>query len=278
MSVTEKRGFGLIPDTPDQRDYLYHVSSPVLKALPDSVDLTPQLPQVYDQGSLGSCVGFATGSALEFLQKKQKSKSFTHSQLFIYYNARKAIGTVNEDSGSVIRDAFKSVNKDGSCPGTLWPYVISKFTQKPPIQAYTEAKKHQMLQYMRVDRNLETMKGCLAEGYPFVIGFSVYDSFMNKEMTKTGVGQLPKRGERLLGGHAVLCVGYSEKDQRFIFRNSWSDQWGQKGNFTFPYAYLLDDDLSSDFWTARMIEGTSAPAPQPKPEPPNCQCPCHFKT
>ena len=273
----QQRGFGFLPDLPDQRDYRYHVSTPILKALPESVDLTPQLPEVYDQGSLGSCVAFATGSLLEFLQMKNNLKSFRHSQLFIYYNARKAIGTINEDSGSVIRDAFKSVNNEGTCPDSFWPYIISKFTQKPPYKAYTEAKKHQVLQYMRVPRNLESMKGCLSEGYPFVIGFGVYDSFMTGDMSNNGVGQLPKSNEKLLGGHAVLCTGYNEKDKRFLFRNSWSFSWGNNGDFTFPYEYLLNDDLSSDFWTARLIEGTPTPAPQPKPEPLNCQCPCHFK-
>lgn len=212
---------------------------------------------------------------------KQGSNNFPHSRLFIYYNARKAIGTINEDSGCVIRDAFKSVNREGSCPETLWPYIINKFTQKPPTKAYTEAKNNQVIQYMRVDRNLEQMRGVLAEGYPFVIGFSVYDSFMTREMTKTGIGQLPKRGEQLLGGHAVLCVSHNAKTKRFGFRNSWGTSWGIQGNFTFPEEYLLNDDLSSDFWVAKIIEGTPVepPAPpQPKPEPPNCQCPCHFKS
>ena len=66
-------------------------------------------------------------------------------------------------------------------------------------------------------------------------------------------GQLPQAGEKQLGGHAVLAVGYDEDQQRFIIRNSWGPHWGLKGYFTMPYAYLLQPGLSQDFWTIRLV-------------------------
>jgi len=54
--------------------------------------------------------------------------------------------------------------------------------------------------------------------------------------------------------HAVLVVGYDESQQRFLVRNSWGKQWGMGGYFTMPYAYLLDSNLSDDFWTIRLTE------------------------
>jgi len=254
-NVYPNRGLGWVPDTPDIRDQTYSVTGPVLQELPQSVDLTPKLPKVYDQGPLGSCTSFAIGSLTEYLQMKQSIKSFTPSHLFIYYNERKRINTINEDSGAVIRDGFKSINKEGVCPETMWPYIVQKFTQKPSSNCYSEGKRNQVLKYMRVQRDLDQMKGVLAEGYPFVIGFSVYSSFMAKETAISGVGNLPKPGEKLMGGHAVLCVGYSDNDQRFLFRNSWSDKWGKRGNFTLPYEYLLEQNLSDDFWVGKIIEG-----------------------
>ena len=98
------------------------------------------------------------------------------------------------------------------------------------------------------------MKGCLAFGYPFVFGFTVYESFESSAVTKTGKVPMPRTGEAALGGHAVTAVGYNDADQRFIVRNSWGRRWGKKGYCFMPYAYLTDPDLAADFWTIRTVE------------------------
>ena len=95
------------------------------------------------------------------------------------------------------------------------------------------------------------MRSCLAAGFPFVFGFSVYESFESPEVAKTGVVPMPSGNEQLLGGHAVLCVGYDDASARFLVRNSWGTGWGMAGYFTIPYDYLADRDLSDDFWTLR---------------------------
>jgi C1A family cysteine protease len=100
---------------------------------------------------------------------------------------------------------------------------------------------------------MDQLKGCLASGYPFVFGFSVYDSFESSEVAKTGVVPMPKPKERQLGGHAVLAVGYDDGTSRFIVRNSWGDKWGNAGYFTMPYDYLTDANLSDDFWTIKKV-------------------------
>ncbi len=49
--------------------------------------------------------------------------------------------------------------------------------------------------YQRVAQNVNQMKGCLASGYPFVYGFTVYESFESKSVAKTGVVPMPASGE-----------------------------------------------------------------------------------
>ena len=95
------------------------------------------------------------------------------------------------------------------------------------------------------------MRSCLADGFPFVFGFTVYESFESQSVAKTGVVPMPKPKEKVMGGHAVIGVGYNDAQKRFIVRNSWGQGWGMKGYFTIPYAYLGNKNLSDDFWTIR---------------------------
>ena len=249
--------YGWIADTPDNRDHLYAAPPANLAKLPAKVDLRPQCPKVvYDQGQLGSCTGNAIAGAIQFDRLKQKLKpDFIPSRLFIYYNERDMERTVASDSGAQIRDGIKSVAKLGDCPETEWPYDIARFATKPSAKCFRDAIKYKAVLYQRVVQSLNQMKGCLASGYPFVLGFSVYESFESPQVAKTGIAQMPTTDEKQFGGHAVLAVGYNDAQQRFIVRNSWGTDWGMGGYFTMPYAYLTDDNLAADFWTIRVVAG-----------------------
>ncbi|HEY7157685.1 MAG TPA: C1 family peptidase [Gemmataceae bacterium] len=246
--------YGWIRDLPDHRDVLYSAPIAQLQALPTKVDLRPQCPPVYDQGQLGSCTGNGIAGAFEFDEIKQKlPHEFTPSRLFIYYNERVIEGTVDTDSGAQIRDGIKSVVKQGVCDEKDWPYDIAKFTKRPPATCFQNAEKHKVTSYQRLVQNLAQMKGCLASGYPFVFGFTVYDSFESDEVAKNGQVPMPAPSESVLGGHCVMAVGYDDAQSRFIIRNSWGTKWGMKGYCTMPYSYLSQHDLSSDFWTIRLV-------------------------
>jgi C1A family cysteine protease len=250
--------YGWVPDLPDQRDFMYAAPVENMAALPPSVDLRKECPAVYDQGQLGSCTANAIAGALEFDKIKESLPAFVPSRLFIYYNERVMEGTVGTDSGAQIRDGIKSVGTIGAPPETDWPYDIKEFAVKPPPKAYKDAPLAKALQYQRVAQVLAQMKGCLASGFPFVYGFTVYESFESPQVAHTGVVPMPAAGEKVLGGHAVMAVGYDDAAQRFIVRNSWGTGWGMVGYFTVPYAYLTDSHLSDDFWTIRLVAKSAA--------------------
>ncbi|MDD5687469.1 MAG: C1 family peptidase [Elusimicrobia bacterium] len=245
-----KRKYGWIPDIPDNRDFLYSRVMKVPKTLPVKVDLRKKCSSIEDQGQLGSCTANALVGNLEFLDVRDGNGYIDQSRLFIYYNERLLRDTVNEDSGAMLRDGIKSLVKWGSCSETTWPYKINNFTKKPSLKTYQSAKKHCITSYHRMN-TIDEMKVCLADGFPFVFGFAVYESFQTQEVVRTGIANLPDGKEHMLGGHAVVSVGYDEKLKRFIVRNSWGIEWGIKGYFTMPYQYLESRDLSDDFWTIR---------------------------
>jgi len=258
--------YGWKADLPDQRDHSYAVPPHILPQISSSVDLRNQCPDVYDQGRIGSCTANGIAAALEFDMMKQGLTVYTPSRLFIYYNERVIEGTVGSDSGAEIRDGIKSVASQGDCPESEWPYDDTpadpngnfppgaKAGMQPPQSCYDDAIRHKALNYQSINQNLADMKGCLSSGYPFVFGFTVYESFESAEVARTGNVPMPSADERIVGGHCVVAVGYDDEEGRFICRNSWGSGWGDAGYFYMPYAYLLDDNLSADFWTIRLVE------------------------
>jgi len=253
IETGSKQGYGWVPDLPDQRDVLYGAVRPVPAKLPPSADLRSLCSPVENQGDLGSCTGNAIAGAVEFLERKSNMRFVNVSRLFIYYNERAIEHTVKSDSGAMIRDGIKTVVKQGVCSERKWPYVISKYAVKPPVACYQDALEHQVTSYQRI-LTVDEMRACLAQGFPFVFGFTVYESFESQQVAHTGIVPMPDQGERSVGGHAVLAVGYNDADRRFLVRNSWGAGWGMKGYFTMPYDYLSNRNLADDMWTIRRTE------------------------
>jgi len=119
-------------------------------------------------------------------------------------------------------------------------------------EAYAKAAKHRISKYLRVTgTSLNALKTCLSAGFPIVFGFTVYPSFESQATAATGLVHMPAHGERPVGGHAVLAVGYDDSLQALIVRNSWGEGWGDKGYFYMPYKYATNASLADDFWTLR---------------------------
>ena len=254
INTRSPKWYGWLPDLPDQRDFAYTAIKPRIEKLPSKVDLRSKCSPIENQGELGSCTANALVGALEFLEIKDGAKFIDLSRLFVYYNERAIEGTVNQDSGAFLRDGIKSLAQQGVCPEAEWPYRIRDFTTKPSRKCYSDAEKHQITSYLRIS-TVDEMRTCLADGFPFVFGFTVYSAFESAAVAKTGVLNLPAKGERVMGGHAVIAVGYDDSQKRFIIRNSWDTNWGMKGYFTMPYDYLdPKSNLADDFWTIRMSE------------------------
>jgi len=254
LLLPRNQKYGWIPDLPDQRDFFYRdLLTLGLTPAQKEVDLRPLCSPVEDQGTLGSCTAHALTGNLEFLKQKTIKKFMQFSRLFLYYNERVIEHTTGTDSGASLRDGIKTLKKLGDCREDLWPYDGDQFTSKPSRSAYDDAQKYQITSYYRL-QTLEELKHTLQSGFPFVFGFAVYESFESSKTTQTGIVSMPGKSERLLGGHAVLAVGYDDAKKWIIVRNSWGVEWGDRGYFYMPYSYFTSSSLASDFWTVRGME------------------------
>jgi C1A family cysteine protease len=176
------------------------------------------------------------------------------SRLFIYYNERSAERHPRCNVPVSLRNGHKTVAKHGACPERHWRYQLGRFSVRPPKHCYEKALVSRVSAYARVVRELKQMKACLADGLPFTMGISIYESFETPAVKKHGLASMPLPHEPLKGGHAVMVVGYRDSKQAFIVRNSWGPQWGIGGYFMLPYEYVLSHKhYAWDFWTILSI-------------------------
>ncbi|HLP88648.1 MAG TPA: C1 family peptidase [Nostocaceae cyanobacterium] len=243
---------GYLPDTVQPDDKKYTVGRFQAKELPPRVDLRPHMTTVEQQGEVGSCTANAMAGAYEYLANRQFGWADDVSRLFIYYNARDYDGNTNKDAGTYLRSCIHVLKEYGACKETTWPYNTKKLFTEPHAEAYEEASQFLIDEAERVDVNLYAMRHCLAEGYPFAFGMLIFESFMNPG--KKGIISMPKPNqEKSMGGHAMLCVGYSDTDKVFVVRNSWGKEWGDKGYCYIPYDYMTNPELNGDCWTIKSV-------------------------
>lgn len=232
---------------PDARDLLLDAQPQPAQA----ADIRASMPGVYNQLAVGSCVGNGVAAVMEHAWIAAGQVDFAPSRLFIYYNARLVEACQGADCGAEIRDGLKSVVNFGACHETLWPYDTKKVCTVPTPAAYGDGLIHKALVYYRVQRDLTQIQGCLTDGFPVVFGMACYASFEGQEIASTGILPMPSLGESMKGAHCVVIVGYDNARSAVLIRNSWGQAWGLDGHFWMPYQYLLNRNLTSDFWTIR---------------------------
>lgn len=248
--------YGRIPDLPDIRDLKFSVVTPT--PVLDFADCTGKMPPIVNQGDLGSCTANAVAAAYyATLTPGQKLVIVAVSRLFVYYWERYIENTVNFDSGASVKDSVAAVHTYGAPPETSWPYDIRRFKVKPSGPVIKEALNHQATLYMSVAQTANELRHALMTNFPVLMGFTVYESFESDQVARTGIVPMPTRNEKVLGGHAVVIVGYDQRrpaNQTWKLRNSWGTTWGDHGYFYVSDEFMFSE-LCSDFRTIRASEG-----------------------
>jgi C1A family cysteine protease len=252
------RRYGAFKSKPDPRDFGVAKMKSMLRdpaiALPASVDLSVFCGPVRDQGQLGACTAFAGTAMLEFIHKKYKSKDVMLSPEFLYYQERFLDGDLGQgDTGSTGRTAVKAMNQFGVCLEAEDVYSDTISDTPPTADDIDEALIYKAGAYHSLS-NVQDMKLCMASGYGFIVGFSVYDSFESSAMASSGLMPVPdKIAETVQGGHEVFFCGYDDaivcpgaSPGAFKVQNSWGTGWGQSGFFWFPFLCASDPSVFMD--------------------------------
>ena len=287
-------GMGWLPDYPDFRDYTVEkedvaarlirlgqeesvkdmltkvgVAEPP-KGVPTSTDLRGWCSPIEHQGPLGSCTAQAGVGVVEYYERRAFGNHIDASRLFLYKATRNLL-RLTGDTGAYLRTTMGAMVLFGVPPEEYWPYVIVDFDEEPSPFCYAFAQNYQTLQYFRLDPPgtskkslLKRIKSFLAAGLPAMFGFTVFSSI--NQASDDGKIPYPCRGERRLGGHAIVAVGFDDEIEiknatceeakttgALLIRNSWGTGWGDRGYGWLPYKYVLEG-LAIDWWTLLKSE------------------------
>jgi C1A family cysteine protease len=248
MSIICKHTF----NTPDSRDYKYqgiplNAPMPTLYQIP--IVKLGTVP-INDQGSLGSCLANAVNSLFYIMSSGKITLS--RLQLYMCYRAEDG-SSLTEDSGGSIRGSMKAIKNYGICNEFIWKYVISNYSKLSPSTAFKSIYSITDFSYLFLSNDLNLIKNALISNNPVLIGIRVYSTFQTASNAKTGIIPMPDTTkEKLLGGHAILLVGYSDTNKLFKFQNSWGIGWGDKGYGYLPYNYVSTKFLTPDLCTIKF--------------------------
>jgi C1A family cysteine protease len=286
----EPVGMGWLRDLPDFRDYTEEheeihpqleeigVAQPEEVSLPAIVDLRAFCSPVESQGSLGSCTANATVGLVEYFERRAHGRFIDASRLFLYKATRDLLHWTG-DTGAYLRSTMGALALFGVPPEEYWPYQVASFDNEPTAFCYSFAQNYQAVRYYRLDPSgtppatlLTRIKTNLAAGLPPVFGFTVYSSI--SQAGTTGRIPYPGQGESVLGGHAMLVIGYDDNltitntnngattTGALLVRNSWGASWGNHGYGAIPYDYVTHR-LAVDFWSLIKQEWTNTGAFKP---------------
>lgn len=237
----------------------------------NTVDLRSEFSPIRDQGQLGSCTAFSASGLVEYFEKKAYNTYTPISTRFTYKTTRNLL-KLTGDTGAYLRTVMGSIALFGTPPEEYWEYNGASEEQNPDFDiepsafCYAFGQSYQSIKYVRLDQPEVTseqlvniLKDYIKRELPSMFGFTCFQS-LGQSNANGGLIPFPSESERIIGGHAIVIVGYDDDKKivnqlnnkatvgAFLIRNSWGTDWGEKGYGWIPYDYFKQR-LADDCWT-----------------------------
>ena len=202
-----------------------------LDGIPTS-GLLSELPPVYDQHRVGSCTAQALAGAVEILAPRSGYAPERPSRTALYRREREMIGTAHEDSGAIIADGIAVLRcgwePENEEPPPVWGPAWRDPARTIPLDA------PRVVSAEPLDLDPASIAWELSCGHPVAVGLQVTEAWMGHQGPAL---PHPADAGEVVGGHAVLLVGYDLEARVWRVRNSWGEGWGEGGYAWLPWAW-----------------------------------------
>jgi C1A family cysteine protease len=249
-----KRVLNVVPSQETEKDWRIQTADAAgllaapAAAVPKSKDLRETWWKVGDQGTTGSCVGWATADSLlrwHYVKAGRIKNTETLSKRFIWMASKEtdefnsSPTTFIENAGTSLKAALDVARKFGEVKENVLPFSGALYPNDPAT-FYALAAQLKISSYFNLSLNrggsFDSWRRWLATHGPMLTRLDVDRTWDDADANAGNLDAYQPKTKR--GGHAVSIVGYTA--DRFIVRNSWGTGWGDKGFAYASIAYAED--------------------------------------
>lgn len=214
----------------------------------------PERTPISSQGLAGTCAANAACDAGEQVMPSVVQLS----RRFVYWNALRMRREEAADNGTDLYACFTSMQKQGICEESVWPYDDSAVLERPSLEAYERAYDNRLATFYALRPYGQTIclsiDDALHTGYPVAFGLAMNAAQMRGYKGGDDIIQAPSVTDT---GHAMLIVGYrtlADGTKAYLFRNSWGPGWGNRG-----YGWISSRYVSSILYGPEFYVPISIP-------------------
>jgi C1A family cysteine protease len=196
---------------------------------------------IKNQGGCGSCVAFGTLAAVESKVKIQRGvgTAIDLSEAHLFYCIARSQGRMcgGASGGWWPEPAMVACRDIGITDEACYPYTAGDQNCTGRCADWA-SRALKITNYKRLT-SISSMKDWISTQGPVQACFNVYTDFFNYSS-----GVYKKTSNHLEGGHCVCIIGYDDRQQCWIAKNSWGTGWGETGFFKIGYGQCgIDSEM-----------------------------------